>query len=1122
MLNSIDSIKQYIQSVRLQLIQTEFISGFIKLNLILLPILIIFISFETVYYLETFYRMKMMEFIFIIALTGYLYIILRYLINRYQLFGNMDDEFIARYIGHRSNLISDKILNALQLENNKLIGSNDSSLIQYALDRMKKNLDSIPADSIRQNVSTLLIRFLLVCIMCMIGIISYNVSAMIPGINRLFNPTIEYPVPLPFSLVSMTGNQRVLGGDSVIVSIAGVGNVPDSVSFIWETFDLKKHKRISSKEDVYSHNFMNVNSDIVYWVEVQNDSWFSPWDKISSSRDTIFVKDRPVIENIEFTVIPPEYSGQKTYIHSGNITDVNALEGSRISISARASKPLSKAWLLMSSGREYLSIDGKNISGNFILSINQEISYWCLDQNMVANNNPPLYRFSIIQDMPPDLIVFSPEREIDIDESMRIDLNMQVIDDYGISDVWIEYEIIHPDYLNKDTTEYVLTFENIKKDLKTQQVASIWNVMPLTLGPEDEIHYYINVSDNNEISGSSITTSPRYIARYPSLDDLFMDLEKTEDVMELGAEDMKMNLEDVQELMEDLELDLLKSDDMDWEDVQKVEKVMEKMENIQEQIEEIQNQLEMINEMAENNELVSPDLMDKFSELQDLLSQIMTPEMQEAMEKMQEAMEKMDPQQMLEAMQDFEFDAKAMEEQIDRFMEMFKQAMAEQKMDELVKRLEEMVKEQTDIMENLSSKDPDMNELASRERRQEQNFDKMKNSMEEAKSAMQEFSPQSAEDLQNLMDSDLTKETEQELNDTRKSMQKSDMQNSQGSGEQAQQNLEEMLNQANSIQQSYQDQTVAEMMNLFQRLVQGVLTLSQIQEKMIIQSKSLKPRSPRLVEMAVQQGSVRSQTNQAIEQLVQLSRKTFHISPKISRAMGKARTSMDKAIAQYEQRQVSSGRGSQVKAIEGLNEAANLMMASMDMMQQSGSASGFESYMESLSEMSSQQQGLNSQTMQMQMGMGMQNQQGLMQRLQAQQQQLQQALQELLSENPGEKSGGLGKAKEEMDEVIEDFKRRKVDRQTMDRQEKILSRMLDAQKSMSQRDYSEKRKSKKGESFSYDGPAGLPDDYGERKVLLIEAMEEALEEGHSREYQQMIKTYFRELQKLENKEPIDD
>ena len=205
MLNSIDSIKHYIQSVRLQLIRTEFILGFIKLNLILLPILLIFISLETVYYLDTFYRSKMMGIVSIIALTGYLYIILRYLINRYQLFGNMDDEYIARYIGHRSDLISDKILNALQLENNKLIGSNDTSLIQYALDRMKKKLDSISVDSIRQNVSSILYRYLLVGVICIIGIISINTSSMIPGISRLFNPTTEYLVPLPFTLVSMTG-----------------------------------------------------------------------------------------------------------------------------------------------------------------------------------------------------------------------------------------------------------------------------------------------------------------------------------------------------------------------------------------------------------------------------------------------------------------------------------------------------------------------------------------------------------------------------------------------------------------------------------------------------------------------------------------------------------------------------------------------------------------------------------------------------------------------------------------------------------------------------------------------------------------------------------------------------
>ena len=249
-----------------------------------------------------------------------------------------------------------------------------------------------------------------------------------------------------------------------------------------------------------------------------------------------------------------------------------------------------------------------------------------------------------------------------------------------------------------------------------------------------------------------------------------------------------------------------------------------------------------------------------------------------------------------------------MEEQIDRFMEMFQQAMAEQKMDELAKRLEQMFKDQSKIMQDLNKKTESMNELASRERRLEENFDKIEDSMKDAISSVQKFSPQTAEDLQNLKDGDLTNETSQELTDARQAMQKQDFKNSMGSGKKAQENLEDLVGKVNDIQKLYQNQTVAEMMNLFQRLVNGVLKLSQDQEKMIIESKTLKSRSPRLVEMAVNQGKIRSQTNQAIEQLMDLSRKTFHISPKISRSMGKARGSMDKAIAQYEQRQVSSGR----------------------------------------------------------------------------------------------------------------------------------------------------------------------------------------------------------------------
>ena len=143
-------------------------------------------------------------------------------------------------------------------------------------------------------------------------------------------------------------------------------------------------------------------------------------------------------------------------------------------------------------------------------------------------------------------------------------------------------------------------------------------------------------------------------------------------------------------------------------------------------------------------------------------------------------------------------------------------------------------------------------------------------------------------------------------------------------------------------------------------------------------------------------------------------------------------------------------------------------------------------------------------------------QQQMMQQLQQQQEKLKQQLEELLSNNPGQENGGLSKAHDDMEEVIDDFRERQVDRRTQNRQQRILSRMLDSQKSLTQKDFSEKRKSKTAEAIIYSGPTGLPADKGEREMLLINAMESALQEGHSREYQTMMKKYFRNLQKRES------
>ena len=168
--------------------------------------------------------------------------------------------------------------------------------------------------------------------------------------------------------------------------------------------------------------------------------------------------------------------------------------------------------------------------------------------------------------------------------------------------------------------------------------------------------------------------------------------------------------------------------------------------------------------------------------------------------------------------------------------------------------------------------------------------------------------------------------------------------------------------------------------------------------------------------------------------------------------------------------------------------------------------------MEGMSKMSQKQQGLNQATMQLNQ-LSIMQQQGLLGELQSQQQQLKEQLDDLLGEFPGQNNGTMEKIGGDMEEIIQDFKNKKINRETILRQERILSRMLANQKSEIQKDFSKKRRSTTGSNFTYTGGETLPENLGDKNLILINAMESAMEEGFSNEYNKLIRNYFLNLQK---------
>jgi hypothetical protein len=108
--------------------------------------------------------------------------------------------------------------------------------------------------------------------------------------------------------------------------------------------------------------------------------------------------------------------------------------------------------------------------------------------------------------------------------------------------------------------------------------------------------------------------------------------------------------------------------------------------------------------------------------------------------------------------------------------------------------------------------------------------------------------------------------------------------------------------------------------------------------------------------------------------------------------------------------------------------------------------------------------------------------------------------------------GDLQRVARDMREVQTDLAGGNVNPETMNKQERILSRLLDAQRSMHERDFEKRRKAETGTNTSRQSPPPIDLTTVEGRNRLQRDLLRALEEGYARDYEELIKKYFEALQ----------
>ena len=143
--------------------------------------------------------------------------------------------------------------------------------------------------------------------------------------------------------------------------------------------------------------------------------------------------------------------------------------------------------------------------------------------------------------------------------------------------------------------------------------------------------------------------------------------------------------------------------------------------------------------------------------------------------------------------------------------------------------------------------------------------------------------------------------------------------------------------------------------------------------------------------------------------------------------------------------------------------------------------------------MAEKQKGLNSSMPQLGMSGNPSSMMDEMGKMAARQQAIRKSLKQLQQEMEGNGNNPLGnleKIADDMEKVINEMRREKVNRQTIIRQSKILQRLLDASKSMRTRDKTRKRESKTGQQIDRESPFTLPENLGNRESIIRKIREQ--------------------------------
>ena len=951
--------------------------------------------------------------------------------------------------------IKDRLINIIELENENSSNYSDQlkkASIDQKIDELKvfQFSDAIRFKQLKVIVGVFLAVFIFLSV-AFIGLPDVFSESSV----RLVQFQQKFIKPAPFTFYLENTDLEIVTGESIELNLRCEGKEIPNTVFV----NIGGNNFLMSKENNhFSYLIENLNSTISFY--------FTDKQYVSDIY-RLNVLNKPFVSSFRVEITPPGYTNLTSEIFS-NIGDFKIASGTTIKWIFNTVDTDSLFLIFNDSSKIIGKREGNNfqISKSFFQDGNYRVA---LKNSKLKDDNNLIYKIQVISDLYPEIKVVQIRDSLDF---RGFHFKGNIVDDYGFHQLDFNISVgdndsiikipFTPFFLNQDFY-YSFNFETVK-----------------LLGKS--FKYYFSVSDNDYFNHFKRSISETFTFSFPDYQEI-VSKEQT-DIRSLDKlfEKSSKLAEEIQNDMQAFKKKQIDSQQSEYEKFQMVKNIMEKKNELERVLDQIQQQNKDANNFLNSFSEEKSDILEKQKQIDELLNEVFTDDLKKLFDEFNELAKQFDSKKFDQLSKDMENSMDDLSKQLDKNLQLLKKMKVEQKVERIISELEKLSISEKSTLDKIEKR-ADLKEIAKTET---ENNLLLKNLEEDYKGA---------KELNNSLDKPLNLfDFDKEFSEIKESFTKTATDSENGNKRKTSSGIEKNIKSIDELAFAMNQMLLAnkkkenkENIENLKQILENLITVSFDQESILKKLSQLDYNNPLINDLKLKQLNLQGQVIFVKDSLYALSKRTPEIGAIISKEMLNLESSVESSFDNLENGNLGGSKMYQQYGITAANNMALFLSEALENIKKQdnqsgsgegdcekpggkGSKPGMKSLKDSQSSIKEQLQKMIDQMKKGDMG-GLSKSIG---QTIAQQEIMQQLIQEMLNG----KSVGSG-AKEQLkliDQMLEQSRRdlinRNITQDLVNRQNLILSKLLEAEKSEIERDEEDKRESKTASEIKNVSPKG--------------------------------------------------